>query len=554
MDWNRFKPFKLAINIFTIVLGFFILLGFSPSQAKVYKWVDENGRVQFSDKPPVKKNETERIVKEQKKSLSKIRKQTKPKPLPISVSSGNKRLPDSITLKLQSLLSGKRFSDLNQILEHFQKQLERDITQEEKLFTAYKAFQFDGDGYEQLLSEWITAHPKFYQPYLARASYYYRMGWNVRGSKWASETEQMQFDVMQRFFLKARTDLKKALKINPKIMPGYGLLINMAKADKNNPDEFMHTTVALSFTPASYEIRKIYLNSLTPRWGGSFEAMMAFAEESEQYSNDNPRIKMLPGLILEEAGDLQKDSKAYKLAIETFTKALAYGEIHSVYMNRGLAYSFNKQFDEALSDYSKAIALYAEESNYYYRRAYIYIQQDKLELAKSDILKAKALKYNKEKIKKRSNRIAALFASKGYKLKKNGKVKQAIKAYNHSLKLNPVDAYNYSRRARALIDNNKLKAAEKDIKKAIKLDPSEYGFYQLLDWILAKRKDWNQIVSYWDKYIQLHSDNSNAYVERGGAKYRKGDIVGAVEDAKIAADMGNLQGKEAYQKFRHLVK
>ena len=554
MDWNGFKPFKLAINIITIVLAFFILLGFSPSQAKIYKWVDENGRVQFSDKPPVKKNETERIVKEQKKSLSKIRKQTKPKPLPISVSSGNKRLPDSITLKLQSLLSGKRFSDLNQILEHFQKQLERDITQEEKLFTAYKAFQFDGDGYEQLLSEWITAHPKFYQPYLARASYYYRMGWNARGSKWASETEQVQFDAMREFFLKARIDLKKALKINPKIMPAYGLLINMANADKSNPDESMHTTVALGFTPASYEIRKIYLNSLAPRWGGSFEAMIAFAKESEPYSNDNPRIKMLPGLVLQEAGDLQKNSKAYKLAIETFTKALTYGEIHSVYMNRGLAYSFNKQFDEALSDYSKAIALYAEESNYYYRRAYVYIQQDQLELAKSDILKAKALKHNKEKIKKRSNRIAALFASQGYELKKNGKLKQAIKAYNHSLELNPMDAHNYNRRARALIDDNKLNAAEKDIKKAIKLDPDEYSFYPLLDWVLAKRNDWDQIVSYWDKYIQLHSDNSNAYVERGGAKYRKGDMAGAVEDAKIAADMGNPQGKEAYQKFRHLVR
>jgi len=296
MDLNGFRPFKLAINVFTIVLGLFMLLGFSPSQAKVYKWVDENGRVQFSDKPPLKENKIERIVKEQKKPLSKKTQQTKPKPLPINVSSGNKILPDSITLKLQSLLNRKRFSDLNQILEHFQKQLERDITQEEKLFTAYKAFQVDEDGYEQLLSEWITAHPKFYQPYLARASYYYRMGWNARGSKWASETEQVQFDAMREFFLKARIDLKKALKINPKIMPAYGLLINMANADKNNPDESMHTTVALGFTPASYEIRKIYLNSLAPRWGGSFEAMIAFAKESEPYSNDNPRVKNAAGI------------------------------------------------------------------------------------------------------------------------------------------------------------------------------------------------------------------------------------------------------------------
>ena len=91
------------------------------------------------------------------------------------------------------------------------------------------------------------------------------------------------------------------------------------------------------------------------------------------------------------------------------------------------------------------------------------------------------------------------------------------------------------------------------MKKAIALDPREFAYYLLMDRVLAKHKDWNRIIAYWDEYIQLNPTHSRAYVERGGAYFHKGDVKSAVRDAKIAADMGNLDGKQIYEKYKHVL-
>jgi tetratricopeptide (TPR) repeat protein len=70
-----------------------------------------------------------------------------------------------------------------------------------------------------------------------------------------------------------------------------------------------------------------------------------------------------------------------------------------------------------------------------------------------------------------------------------------------------------------------------------------------VDWLLIKRNEYDQIISYWDEYIARHPDDSRAYLERGGTYYHKGDLREAVRNAKIAAGMGNAEAQQAYERF-----
>ncbi len=136
----------------------------------------------------------------------------------------------------------------------------------------------------------------------------------------------------------------------------------------------------------------------------------------------------------------------------------------------------------------------------------------------------------------------------------NPKLAAAIEHFNAALRLDPDNASLHYRRARAYIDRNQHDRALNDLKRAIQLDPNDIDYYLLMDWVLAKRRDWYQIIRYWDQYIELHPDNGRAYAERGGAYYHKGDIASAVSNAKAAADLGNPEGKEAYEKLKHRVR
>jgi tetratricopeptide (TPR) repeat protein len=241
------------------------------------------------------------------------------------------------------------------------------------------------------------------------------------------------------------------------------------------------------------------------------------------------------------------------VAEEQYTKALAFGESHRILKDRGVSRYRQEKFEDALIDFNRAIQMYPEDGKYYYWRSKTHSQLEQHREALSDIILANQLEPHDEYIGKHLNWLASKFESLGYDLNKNGKPKEAVEQYDAALRLTPDSANLYNRRARAFINLHRYDAAINDLKKAIALDPREFAYYQLMDWVLAKRKDWNQIIAYWDQYIRLNPTHSSAYVERGGAYFHKGDIKSAVRNAKIAADMGNLDGKQIHEKYKHVL-
>jgi hypothetical protein len=51
-----------------------------------------------------------------------------------------------------------------------------------------------------------------------------------------------------------------------------------------------------------------------------------------------------------------------------------------------------------------------------------------------------------------------------------------------------------------------------------------------------------EIIPCWDQYLELKSDDGNAYLERAGTFYRMGNFSEARNGAQWACDLGNAEG------------
>lgn len=459
----------------------------------------------------------------------------------------------SLIMRCRDLLRTEKFTELNELLARLEGETEQNIANESRLFLAYDSFDAGDETLAEYLDKWVTKTSLNYQPYLARANYNYGMGWKARGTKWASETKKEQFDEMNRYFSLVSEDLEVALEKNDKMMVTYAMLIKMLKTSSQKEAMLKVLNTAIKKNPASYEVRRVFIYSITPRWGGSLNMMDGFAKYSQSELVTNPRIKWLLGAPYVEQGDLHSLDKAYSKAIESYTKALNAGENHVFYGKRGKAYYRSGQYAKAASDLSRAIELYPEESEHYRWRSKSYLEQGEMNKALADSDAAIMLAPDDKYTKNLYARVISKLERIGYEQAKQHNLDEALRYYDMALRSAPDNADIHSRRASVYIDKGQYDLAKEDMRDAIRLDPRSFNHYKRMDWLLAQENAWDQIIAYWDQYIELDPENSWAYVERGGAYYRKGDIKGAVENAKIAADMGNSEGKKYYDRFKNRV-
>lgn len=537
------------MNYPRLLLFLFSALLTTYAHGQIYKWIDENGRTQFSDKPHESAQEI--IIKGSNKKESGA--STKKSNTNQDIKIKHKSILNSNIVKLRSLLQKKEFKALNKAISELDASYKSNKISEDAFFTAYEAFDIKNESLSPLFDSWVTTTPDSYQPYLARAIFQYHMGWLSRGTKWASETKEEQKNKLADHLTKASDDIITALNINSDSIISYFYLMRITTTQGRNDETERLMRKALEIDPSSYNIRAQYLKSLTPRWGGSLEAMQAFISESSVHINNYPDLKSLEAYIYNEAGDMQALVNKYNVADTLYSKGLEFGEYHVTFFKRGKNNNRREEYKESLQDLNKAIELNYEKPNYYYWRAVTLIDMKEYKKAMSDIQYATLLDPYDKDIQNKRKWLAAKFENQAYKSKQSQKPESAVEKYTSAIRLNPQNATLYHGRARAYIQQRNLDLALVDLKKAIDIDPHEINNYSLIDYVLAKSKNWNQIIKYWDQFIELHPDNGRAYVERGGAYFHKGDIKSAVKNAKISADLGNLEGIEAYDKFKGMV-
>jgi tetratricopeptide (TPR) repeat protein len=398
-------------------------------------------------------------------------------------------------LELLKLLKDRNYNRLEAILVNYQTDYEKDFDyqKEDVVDYAFLVFDTSDPSFEKNLNEWVNKMPKSYAALMARGMYYYNIGWLSRGSKYIDKTMITQIKEMEKFFAKAKDDIHAALQINPKIVVGYGYLINlgMALGEREFIDNTLNT--ALKINPHSFVVRRYYIFSLIPKWGGSIEEMKQFANESQRYIAKNPILKILRGYIPYAEANILCPSDDNVCYIKKYNEALAYGDHFLFLRDRGEIFYEMKQYDNAITDFNRSLELRPFQSKALKDKAKTYYRLNKIDEALREINLAIELD--------RLEPFQLIERAKIYrKLRRN---EEAEKDYKDAIVYGKYYGYVWRERAEHwYYDLKNYKWANDDLRMATSLNPENVRGWYLLGLALYRLND-DKAYEPFEKYLEL---------------------------------------------------
>jgi tetratricopeptide (TPR) repeat protein len=184
------------------------------------------------------------------------------------------------------------------------------------------------------------------------------------------------------------------------------------------------------------------------------------------------------------------NSMEYDRSIDDFTKALEINpkdkENHKVYYMRGRSYMENRQYDQAINDFTKALEICpdtdkATKFSIIESRGNSYHALNKNDAALNDFSDAIALNRWHKNIK-------YVYNNRGWIWQSKKDYEKAIKDYSAALKKDPAFAPSYYGRASAYSKSGNLPRAIEDAKEALRLDPENKKYDDLLFELRSKMK------------------------------------------------------------------
>ncbi|MBX2807173.1 MAG: DUF4034 domain-containing protein [Cellvibrionaceae bacterium] len=147
--------------------------------------------------------------------------------------------------------------------------------------TLWKDSDLDQPWLEAALSRWLQQYPQSAYGRAVLGKFYTDKGFAARGGKWASETQASQFDAMEEWFKRAMDNLQAALDSQDDILFAHIQRLNIIKASRHFHDETLISY--MDKVPAKVKQKPgvwiALLQSLTPRWGGSYALMHSVIAE-----------------------------------------------------------------------------------------------------------------------------------------------------------------------------------------------------------------------------------------------------------------------------------
>lgn len=259
----------------------------------------------------------------------------------------------------------RRFEELEGLLSALHQAVREDIRHEMRLFTAFEAVKRNDAQLLSNINAWIEARPQSADAIVARATYNLAAAWRTRGFKYVKDTPESRMRGMGARLELTVEDARAALAIDSTHLIAYDILLEVIQLGGAHGIGVQILQRGLAVHPASYLLRASFMETLKPRWGGSYELMQAFAEASAKDSARNPRMVTLRGSALQEQAftlivPLPEDSlrpRDPRSAIDSLTRALEYGPAHDVFLDRGEAYSRLGDHVRAFLDYREALIL-----------------------------------------------------------------------------------------------------------------------------------------------------------------------------------------------------
>lgn len=176
-------------------------------------------------------------------------------------------------------------------------------------------FRVDEEGDNGRIAEkWLQLSPGSAYANTAYANFVLNSARKARGARYSSETPRENLRRMSELTKQAIPYFDKAISINPKMMPAYAGLIDLGRLDSRDALGQRALAAARKVDPACSNIAGTHMSSLTPRWGGSYEQMLAYANELSLHVANRPQLAIYLARPYADRGDRLVEEKEYTLA------------------------------------------------------------------------------------------------------------------------------------------------------------------------------------------------------------------------------------------------
>jgi tetratricopeptide (TPR) repeat protein len=447
---------------------------------------------------------------------------------------------------LRSLLFRDRFADLTRAVEGLEDAFEQDQSRERWPYDAAAALGTAEKEILPKLDAWVAASPQSFAPFLARGTHWVSAAWARRGSNWAMDTPESDFAAMNDALERALPDLRRALELRPglvaamnELIHAYQLVPGGAKAGARVIE------AALRTCPTCFVVDLTYLQTITPRWGGSYPKMKAYVKQRSTHTN--PRAALLPGFIDVDKSAAPHRERRYKEALALVERACKRGEYWSFLVDRADVELAMSNTDKALADLDRAAELRPGHPVVLFARASALAVARRWEEAGRALRAGIAVDPAHSRVRSGTDHLFASIVSglmfAGWERFQKGDREGAIRDYDLATELDPGNHEAQGRRAFIIAGGKteptaltrKLQEAQQDV-------PDDFRAVQQLDYQLAREQRFGPVVGLWTKFLEKHPDNGPAYLERGGAYFHLGKRAEALADARKACDLGVSEG------------
>jgi hypothetical protein len=148
------------------------------------------------------------------------------------------------------------------------------------------------------LDQWVGKDSGSALPYLVRARYLYHLAWSVRGT--GEHPLPAHLDASAALLRRALGDLVRAVKLardSPDAAESLPYaaesLVDALLGGGNSPVIGAAFKGAIASFPDDYELYRVRLTTLAPKWGGTIAEMRAFAERYAAAAADDSPLKLL---------------------------------------------------------------------------------------------------------------------------------------------------------------------------------------------------------------------------------------------------------------------
>ncbi len=168
--------------------------------------------------------------------------------------------------------------------------------------------------FEKKMDDWVAHAAGDPIPLLVRAQYYYSAGWARRGPYFISVTPSDNLNAFTEYMIRALKDIDAAIKLDRTNPYSYRLKLSIVSDMGRSDEEKTWFEAAIATYPNYFTLYFSMLGALTPKWGGSTEAMYRFVNYYAGRAPDDSPLKMLylalyDDLLEDAWGTCSRDAK-----------------------------------------------------------------------------------------------------------------------------------------------------------------------------------------------------------------------------------------------------